>query len=183
MRVLLIHSDYLKFEVKKKAIKSAEEVSEKLGSAEEVLVVFIAIEKADEQDPESVKRQLVADIKDTYGKVGAKSIALYPYAHLSSDLGSPKIAQQILVDLYEELRGDYKVVKAPFGWYKSFELKCKGHPLSELSRTILPEGVKKEEKAGESEALKQEGKLSSSWFIMTPDGRRKTGRYRRRPRT
>ena len=171
MRVLLIHSDYLKFEAKKKAIKSAEEITEKLGSAEEVLVVFIAVEKADEMDPESVKRQLVADIKDTYGKVGAKSIALYPYAHLSSDLGSPKVAQQMLADLYDDLRGDYKVVKAPFGWYKSFELKCKGHPLSELSRTILPEGVKKAEKAGESEALKREEKLSSSWFIMTPDGR------------
>jgi len=170
MRVLLIHSDYLRFEAKKKAIKTAEEVEEKLGSADEVLVVFIAVEKADEKDPESVKKQLIEDIKDTYGKVGAKSIALYPYAHLSSELGSPKVAQQILSDSYDELRSDYNVIKAPFGWYKSFELKCKGHPLSELSRTILPkgdDGKKKEESA----ALEKEGKLKSSWHIMTPDGK------------
>jgi threonyl-tRNA synthetase len=28
------------------------------------------------------------------------------------------------------------VYRAPFGFYKEFELKCKGHPLSELSRSI-----------------------------------------------
>ncbi|MFH1788558.1 MAG: threonine--tRNA ligase [Candidatus Altiarchaeota archaeon] len=170
MRVLLIHSDYLNFEAKKKAIKTAEELKDKIGSAKEVLVVFIAVEKADEKDPESVKRQLIADVKDTYGKVGAKSIALYPYAHLSSELGKPALAQKILSDVYDELHGDYEVVKAPFGWYKSFELRCKGHPLSELSRTILPEGAQAM-KAEESEALSKEGKLESSWFIMASDGR------------
>ncbi|MBM3309827.1 MAG: threonine--tRNA ligase, partial [Candidatus Altiarchaeales archaeon] len=80
--------------------------------------------------------------------------------------------QQLLADIYDELRGDFKVLKAPFGWYKSFELKCKGHPLSELSRTILPEGTQEKEKKGaESEALKSEEKLKSNWFIMTPDGK------------
>ncbi|MBM3309739.1 MAG: threonine--tRNA ligase, partial [Candidatus Altiarchaeales archaeon] len=133
MRILLIHSDFLKFEVKKKAINTAEEAGEKEGKAEEALVVFIAVEKPDETNPDSVKKQLIANIKDTYQKVDAKSIVLYPYAHLSSNLGSPKLAQQLLADIYDELRGDFKVLKAPFGWYKSFELKCKGHPLSELS--------------------------------------------------
>ncbi|MFH1125911.1 MAG: threonine--tRNA ligase, partial [Candidatus Altiarchaeota archaeon] len=175
MRVLLIHSDYLKFEVKKKAIASAEETVEKVGSAEEALVVFMAVEKTDEQNPESVKKQLVVDVKDTYQKVDAKSIVLYPYAHLSSNLGSPKIAQQLLNEIYDELRGDYKVVKAPFGWYKSFEIKCKGHPLSELSRTILPEGSMPEgeavkKKSEVSEALKSEEKLKSNWHILAEDG-------------
>jgi threonyl-tRNA synthetase len=176
MRVLLIHSDYLKYEVKKKAIASAEEVSSKEGCAEDALVVFIAVEKPDEQNPESVRRQLVADVIDTYKKVNAQNIVLYPYAHLSSNLGSPKVAQQMLNDIYDELRGDYKVIKAPFGWYKSFELKCKGHPLSELSRTILPEGEtaatakEQKKKTKESEALAREEKLKSNWFILTQDG-------------
>ena len=30
----------------------------------------------------------------------------------------------------------FKVTRAPFGYYKEFELKVKGHPLSELSREI-----------------------------------------------
>ncbi len=168
MRVLLVHSDYLKFEAKRKALNTVEELKEKTGSAEDVLVAFIAVEKIDESNPKSVEKQFLDDIRETYKKVNAKSIALYPYAHLSSDLGSPKVAQQILDDLYDELRADFKVIKAPFGWYKSFELKCKGHPLSELSRTIVPEGVEKEVV---SKALGDEEKVKSSWFIMTPDGK------------
>ncbi|MDD5110975.1 MAG: threonine--tRNA ligase [Candidatus Altiarchaeota archaeon] len=171
MRVLLIHSDYLRFEAKKKALKDAEELKETTGGSDDALVVFMAFEKPDEQDVESVKRQLIDGIKDTYGKVKAQSIVLYPYAHLSSNLGNPKLASKLIDDLYDELRGDYKVVKAPFGWYKSFELKCKGHPLSELSRTILPEGQKpKADEKAVSEALKGEEKLKSTWHILTEDG-------------
>ncbi|MFH1403168.1 MAG: threonine--tRNA ligase [Candidatus Altiarchaeota archaeon] len=175
MRVLLVHSDYLRFEAKKKALKTAEDLVEKTGSVDDVLVVFMAGEKADEVNPDSVVEKLVADVRDTYGKVKAHSIALYPYAHLSSDLCSPQLAQEMLEKAYEALKGDYNVLKAPFGWYKGFEIKCKGHPLSELSRTILPDGVSagtkasvKEEKV--SEALSREEKIKSTWHIMTPDG-------------
>jgi len=175
MRVLLIHSDYLRFEAKKKAIKTAEKPESKTGEVEDVLIVFMAGEKPDEQDPDSVVVKLVENIKDTYSKVKAKSIALYPYAHLSSNLSNPKTADKMLKATYEKLKSDYNVVTAPFGWYKSFEIKCKGHPLSELSRTILPDGVasetivsKKKEKV--SEAVKKEEKIKSNWFIMDVDG-------------
>lgn len=171
MRVLLIHSDYLEFEAKRKALKSAEEVKDKKGRAENVLVVFMAGEKPDETEPDSVVEQLVAEIKDIYGKVKAESIVLYPYAHLSSNLSSPKIAQLMLEKTYEMLKDDYNVIKAPFGWYKSFELKCKGHPLSELSRTITPSGVESGKKLKESEALQKEEKIKSSWHIMSLDGK------------
>ncbi len=168
MRILLIHSDYIRFEAKKKAIKDAEKIEKSCGELENVLVVFIAVEKIDEKNPGSVVKQLIEDIKETVKKVDAKSIALYPYAHLSSSLGSPSSARKILDLTYEGLKDEFKTIKAPFGWYKSFELRCKGHPLSELSRTILPEG---EEKEKVSEALKAEKKLKSYWYILDLDGR------------
>jgi threonyl-tRNA synthetase len=169
MRVLLIHSDLLEFEAKQKALKSVPDISEKTGRAENALVVFMAGEKPDEANPESVVKKVVADVKDTFGKVKAETIVLYPYAHLSSNLCKPDVANNMLEMTYELLRGDYKVLKAPFGWYKSFTIKCKGHPLSELSRTIGPEGA--QEKKQESEALKKEDKIKSQWFIFTPDGK------------
>jgi len=167
MRVLLIHSDYLKFEAKKRALADAEEPENKIGGAENVLIVFIAAEKVDEKNQESVVSQLVADVAENMKKVGAESIALYPYAHLSSDLSSPAAAKRMLDMAFDELKGEYKIIKAPFGWYKSFELKCKGHPLSELSRTILPEGESKEKV---SAALMTESKLKSFWYILGLDG-------------
>ncbi|MEA1925600.1 MAG: threonine--tRNA ligase [Candidatus Altiarchaeota archaeon] len=167
MRVLLIHSDYLRFEAKKKALKTAEELEEKKGETDNVLVVFIASEKPDESNPESVVKQLVSEVKGLYQKVNAESIALYPYAHLSSNLSSPDVAKKIIDGTYVELRNEYNVVKAPFGWYKSFELRCKGHPLSELSRTILPEDAIDDT---ESKALAAEEKLESHWHILDLDG-------------
>lgn len=167
MRVLLIHADYLRFEAKKKAIKDAEEIKEKEGAVDNVLVVFIASEKADEKNPESVVEQLVSDVLDNVKKVGAESIALYPYAHLSSDLANPATAKKVLDLAYSRLRDAHKTIKAPFGWYKSFELRCKGHPLSELSRTILPEAESKEKV---SAALRSEEKLKSFWYILDTNG-------------
>jgi len=168
MRTLIIHSDYIKFKVKKKAIGDAEEVSEKEGAAVDALVAFIAVEKVDEKDPDSVVVQTISEIKGLYEKVGAKSVAVYPYAHLSDNLSSPKTAKVILDGVYEKLKSEgYEVIKAPFGWYKSFEIKCKGHPLSELSRTIVPGTAKvKDEKEKESDALKSEEKLKSYWYIL-----------------
>ncbi|MEA3254856.1 MAG: threonyl-tRNA synthetase editing domain-containing protein, partial [Candidatus Altiarchaeota archaeon] len=133
MRILLIHSDYIRFEVKKKAIKDAEELGDEEREAENVIVAFIAVEKIDEINPDSVVTQLVDEIKETMKKVGAESIAIYPYAHLSSSLGGVGTARKVLDDAYMRLKNEYKTIKAPFGWYKTFEIRCKGHPLSELS--------------------------------------------------
>ena len=166
MRILFIHSDYLKFEVKKKALKDAEKITEKKGETKNVLVVFIAAESIDEKNPESVINQLISEIEDIYKKINAESIVIYPYAHLSSNLSSPDVARKILDTVYEKLKDYYKVIKAPFGWYKSFELRCKGHPLSELSRTIVPE----EEKEKESKALIVEKRLKSYWYILDING-------------
>ena len=181
MRILFLHSDYIKYEVKKRAIKSAEEIEDKSGFAQDVLAAFIAVEKADEASPDSVISKVLDEIKTTYSKVGAKSIAVYPYAHLSDSLGSPEIASKILSEIYNKLKQEnFTVIKAPFGWYKAFEIRCKGHPLSELSRTIKAdtgdkaaeggEGEKSKEEAPESEALKVEEKLKSQWFVLDVDG-------------
>ena len=90
MRLLLIHSDYIEYEVKKKT-KMAEECSVLSDREEEALTVFCAVESVDEEDLEGVVRQAVEEITKTAGQVNVKKIVLYPYAHLSSDLASPDI--------------------------------------------------------------------------------------------
>ena len=68
-----------------------------------------------------------------------------------------------------ELKKDFKVIeRAPFGYYKEFELKVKGHPLSELSREFTvdaEEGDLKremEEKVNTAELLKKMSRVSMS---------------------
>ena len=138
MRVLLIHSDYLKYKTKNKTPIAEEIEKEKEeGEFSESLVVFTAVEKEDEKNPAGVVNNLINEIKSTNDQISAERIVLYPYAHLSSSLSSPKVAIEILKMAENELsnRG-FDVSRVPFGWYKSFEISCKGHPLSELSRSI-----------------------------------------------
>ncbi|MDG6218690.1 MAG: threonine--tRNA ligase [Candidatus Thermoplasmatota archaeon] len=166
MRLLLIHSDYIEYEVKDKAIKTPEDVKDKNDRFEEALTVFTAIEKIDADSMEQAVNDAIVEIEKTAEQLNVKNIMLYPYAHLSSDLANPKDAQEILISLEYQLRQrHFNVKRSPFGWYKSFKISCKGHPLSELSKTIVPG-----KKEVESESLKKERKLSSYWHILTEDG-------------
>ncbi len=64
---------------------------------------------------------------------------IFPYAHLAPALSSPDIALLILKGLESSLaKESYIVKRAPFGWYKEFELKAKGHPMAEQSLSISP---------------------------------------------
>jgi threonyl-tRNA synthetase len=99
---------------------------------------MVAVEKGDNSN-ESVE-ELVNSVIKISEDVNAKNIVLYPYAHLSSNLGSPSLAIEIINKAKDKLSKDYNVISAPFGYYKEFELKVKGHPLSELSREIMVKG-------------------------------------------
>ncbi|MDD3043068.1 MAG: threonine--tRNA ligase [Methanosarcinaceae archaeon] len=181
MQLLLIHSDYIEYETKKET-PVAEKIDESLkaGRLEDALTAFMAVEKADEANPGETVEKAVSEIEKVAGQVKTDRIMLYPYAHLSSDLSSPKVAVRVLKDIEAALSEKYEVKRAPFGWYKAFSIRCKGHPLSELSRTIRPEGTapaagKVEASAGKkeevvSEALKAEDTAKSYWRILTPDG-------------
>ncbi|MBI2110253.1 threonine--tRNA ligase [Candidatus Woesearchaeota archaeon] len=136
MKILTIHADYLKFQVREKAIKNAEETDKKEHEIKECLIVFTAVEKKDENDLKEIASKLAEEIALIANQVKTKNIVLYPYAHLSSDLAKPEHAFNVLKEAESLLKKKYKITRAPFGYYKSFELKCKGHPLSELSREI-----------------------------------------------
>ncbi|MCG1666742.1 MAG: threonine--tRNA ligase [Thermoplasmata archaeon] len=156
MRILFIHSDFMEYEVKEKAIESAEPYLMEKEKIEEPLVAFVSVE---ENDNKSVAEKAIAEILDVAEKVNAKRILIYPYAHLSSKLSDPETAKMILKLIENGLSEKYEVHRAPFGWYKSFTISCKGHPLSELSKQI---GVEEEE----PEALRKEKELKTYWKIF-----------------
>ncbi len=138
MKILSLHCDYIRYKALKKALKKPEKISKKRqkGDIKEPLVILTAIERQDESNPKVVD-EIVKEIKKIAKQVKAKNILLYPYAHLSSSLSRPDFALKILKKVESKLRKSrFKISRAPFGYYKEFELKCKGHPLAELSREV-----------------------------------------------
>ncbi len=105
MRILLIHSDYLKYKTKSKT-KIAEEIGEekKGGEFENALVVFTAVEKEDEQNASEIVESAVSEIINVSSQVKPDNVIIYPYAHLSSSLSSPQSAKKILKDIESKLK-------------------------------------------------------------------------------
>jgi threonyl-tRNA synthetase len=159
MRILLIHSDYLRYKTKQKTqIAEKIEDEKKGGEFDNALVVFTAVEKEDEQNTAEIVENAVSEIMNVSTQVKPDNVIIYPYAHLSSSLSSPQAAKNILKDMESKLEEEnINVSRIPFGWYKSFEISCKGHPLSELSRTITAK-PKEEEKAEEE---------PSKWYVLS----------------
>jgi len=180
LQLLFIHSDFIEYEARDKT-RVAEEIElEDRGAGaqarvrvEEALVVFTAVERGDEGERNSdyVVEKATEEILSVARKVGAERVVLYPYAHLSSELASPEVSIEILKAMEEQLRArGMEVKRAPFGWYKAFTIRCKGHPLSELSRKIKAEGEKGEKEKRESKALEAEEKAESHFFFMDERG-------------
>jgi len=172
MRVLFLHVDYLEYEVKEKAVKGLPDLPKEArhGRAEEALVCFISAEKRDEANPIGAAKAAAENIEDVASQVRTRRVVLYPYSHLSSSLAAPDRAQELLAALEKELRArGYDVTASPFGYYKSFRIAVKGHPLSELSREIVAEAAA-EAKEELSDAIKAEAKLRSDWLVLDTKG-------------
>jgi len=176
MRVLFIHADHFEYEVRDKAVKIPEEISDaqRKAAMDEALVAFCTIEKEDEKNPELIITRATENVRNVADQVHAKNIILYPYAHLSSSLGSRDPAIQILKGMEKNLANQgYNVKRSPFGWYKSFVIRCKGHPLSELSRSITIEEEKTKAPAIEIvyKIMDVDGKLYTPDEYMKNPGR------------
>ncbi len=149
MKILSLHTDYIKFKPLKKALKKINDLTDKKEKeVKEALVVLTAVEKGDE-NVKLIVEKLVTEIQNIAKQVNVANIVLYPYAHLSSNLASPEIAQEVLIGAEKALNliKGFRVTRAPFGYYKEFELKVKGHPLSELSREIKSESKEEKKKS------------------------------------
>ncbi|MEM0492166.1 MAG: threonyl-tRNA synthetase editing domain-containing protein [Acidilobaceae archaeon] len=137
MRVLYIHASRISYKTVEEAIENPPDPPG-TGEYSNCLIVFTTIEEGDD---DSVIWRASGDIVSHANRLSVNCILLYPYAHLSSSIAKPSDAYRLLRVLEEALRGVWSGVlaRAPFGWYKSFDISCIGHPLSELSREFRRE--------------------------------------------
>ncbi|MBD3158436.1 MAG: threonine--tRNA ligase [Candidatus Lokiarchaeota archaeon] len=175
MRMLQIHSNSFSFELKKKALKNAEEVEdESISISDSCLVNFIAGEKSDSTDIELVTEKTTQMIAKAAEDVNEKRIVVYPWVHLTEDPSPPHVALALLRNVASKLQEmDYEVTRVPFGWYKEFSIHCKGHPLAERSKVLdisKAEGRTEVKVSEDLTALEAEEEAKSVFYIMEPGG-------------
>jgi threonyl-tRNA synthetase len=187
MRILQLHVDFVEFLPVKKEIDDAEPLlKNEKERVEDTVVILTSVEQGDD---ETLVEDFIKETLTYLEKIKCNSVLIYPYAHLSSTLMSPKGAHKLIVNIENALRAssDTLIVKrAPFGWTKQLEIKVKGHPLAENSRLLVknnPEGQtgklvdvapskpeKDESEESLSTALAAEKDLKSKWYVLTVDG-------------
>jgi threonyl-tRNA synthetase len=177
--MLQIHSDGFAYEAKRKALKNAEAVKEKVYKTEDsCLINFIAAETTDAKDVARAAKETADMIANAAEEVKEHNIVVYPWVHLSEIPSKPSVALKLLKAVAKDLKErGFSVVRVPFGWYKAFEFHCKGHPLAERSKVldiseIMAKDADVEITEGEDlTALVAEEKATSAFFIMEPGGK------------
>ncbi|MFX1252667.1 MAG: threonine--tRNA ligase [Promethearchaeota archaeon] len=175
MRLLFVHSEKFRYLVREKALKSAEDVDEKDYSfPTSCLVVFTAVEADDEPNTQRIVEKACDAVIESAEELKEKNVILYPWVHLSSQPSSPGLALLVLKELANKLKEkSLNIKRAPFGYYKAFDLHCKGHPLAERSKHISLEAdelVEPKDKVESLAAIDAEAETKKQYFILDLQG-------------
>ena len=138
MRILMLHCDYFKSEMTEKTRSPLrEETVSPVVEAENCLVVLAAVEKIDETDPTTTVGAASDEIKKLARELNVERIILHSFAHLFTKLATPHVALNVLQSIQTNLSKDsLTVLRTPFGWFNTLEVKAKGHPLSRVARQV-----------------------------------------------
>ncbi len=133
MKILQFHVDFIEYKPIEKEVANAEDIDPKPVRENDLLVLFTAVERGDD---DSVAKTAITDAKTFADNLKVKRLMIYPFAHLSQNLSRPTDAFTILKKMEEEAKLlGLETFRAPFGWNKALEIKVKGHPLAEMSRS------------------------------------------------
>lgn len=103
------------------------------------LLVLASVEAGDETRAAEVTEGSAHEIQKLASQLGVHEVMLLPFAHLFAELAPMDAARDIIDATAEGLRSvGLRVERPPFGWFHTWELKAKGHPLSRVARTIRP---------------------------------------------
>ncbi len=174
MKVLQLDVNEISFQPVKQEAVVFEDTDRTQTTVKDALVVFVSIEK---EDTKAVAEKAIGDALNFAKKQKINTLVIYPFAHLSEKLMAPKDALEILKTMRAAAADKgLAVVSAPFGWTKKLDLDVKGHPLAEMSRSYSRKGNEEVSIAGkkdaieESNALKEEEKVKSTWYILDTGG-------------
>ncbi|HUC38800.1 MAG TPA: threonine--tRNA ligase [Candidatus Acidoferrum sp.] len=133
MKIIQLDVESMEYEPIEPEIQIYEKIERKAVHVKDALLLLISIEKG---DTEAYASRALKEAMDFAEKQRIKSIVLYPFAHLSTNLEEPQRALNLFDYMAKEAeKGKLKVYRSPFGWNKRLSYSGKGHPLAEMFRS------------------------------------------------
>jgi threonyl-tRNA synthetase len=143
MRLLIFHVDSFTCTVTEKGRSPLIETPTAPAShIDDGLLVLASAEAGDERDLSGVARRAADEVARLAGQLKAGDVLLLPFAHLFAEPCPPEVALRLIDAMGGDLRAQgLAVQRPPFGWFHTWDLKAKGHPMSRVARTIAPAPV------------------------------------------
>jgi threonyl-tRNA synthetase len=138
VRLLILHVSRFAYTATQKGrSRLVEPLAEKTSMFEDGLLILAAAEAGDERAPAELAARGAAEVLELAEKLGARRALVHPFAHLFAEPAPLEAAVELLDGLTEQLRArGLEASRSPFGWFFSWELSAKGHPLSRVARQI-----------------------------------------------
>jgi hypothetical protein len=119
-----------------KTIEDTESIS-KEETVKDSLVIFIHVEKEDEEKAGEITKKAVDNIAWLARKTGRNKIVLHSFAHLSNSKSSVEFAQKMLETIQDGLKGkSYEVAITPFGYFLEFRIHVMGESLAKVWKAL-----------------------------------------------
>ena len=136
MRLLIFHVARFAFTATQKGRSTiVEPLDSKTTVFEDGLLLLSAAEAGDEAAPLELAGRAADEVARLAGQVGARRALVHPFAHLFGEPAPLPAAVELLDGLTDALRArGLEATRSPFGWFFSWELSARGHPLSRLAR-------------------------------------------------
>lgn len=136
MKLLMFNTGEFWYRTYQKTVGSVEtEDREEL--VKEALVIFVNVEKEDEQRMDGVVRKAADNITWLAKKTGRNAIVLHSFAHLSESKSDVGFARDLFVRLNDRLAAKgYVVTTTPFGYLNEFRIHVLGESLAKVWKSI-----------------------------------------------
>lgn len=137
MRLLIWHVDSFKAVPSERGRSKIADKDPQPVSMSEGVVVFAAVEKSDEAEPEAVAARAAQAIVEVAMQLGVRTVVLHSFAHLFVELSTPATARRVLAATQTQLEAEgYNAEQTAFGWFNRLAMQAKGHPLSRVARQV-----------------------------------------------
>jgi threonyl-tRNA synthetase len=141
VRLLILHVSHFVYTATQRGrSRLIEPLAEKRAQFDDGLLALAAAEPGDHATLQQVVGRAADDLARLAGQVGARRVLVHPFAHLFGEPAPLEQAVEVLDGLTAALESrGLEASRSPFGWFFSWELEAKGHPLSRVARRYVAE--------------------------------------------
>lgn len=107
------------------------------------LLVLASVEGGDEQGFDEVAVGAADQIRSLAAQLKVGQVMLLPFAHLFAEPAPPEMAVALIDAVADGVRNaGLEVTRPPFGWFHTWDMRAKGHPLARVARTVRPSSLR-----------------------------------------